>query len=77
LDAKDTSGHSSKSLDTVDTALPDSTKGGVTGSPDTTPRLHECTGDVSAFDTDSTVGKFDKHVDKVEAIVIGADRTKR
>ena len=39
--------------------------------------MHECTGDVSGFDTDSTVGKLDKHVDKVEAIAVGADRTKR
>jgi hypothetical protein len=34
IDAKDTS---DKSPDTVDDALPDSTKGRVTGSPDTTP----------------------------------------
>jgi hypothetical protein len=39
--------------------------------------MHECTGDVSGFDTDFTVGKLDKHVDKVKAIVIGANRTKR
>ena len=39
--------------------------------------MRKCTGDVSGFDTDSTVGELDKHVDKVEAIVVGADRTKR
>jgi hypothetical protein len=39
--------------------------------------MHECTGDVSVFGTDSTVGEFDEHVDKVEAIAVGADRTKR
>jgi hypothetical protein len=39
--------------------------------------MHEGTGDVSGFNTDSTVGELDKHVDKVEAIVVGADRTKR
>lgn len=39
--------------------------------------MHECTGDVSGFDTDSTVDELNKHADKVEAIVVGADRTKR
>ena len=39
--------------------------------------MHECTGDVSGLDTDSTVSELDKHVDKVEAIAVGADRTKR
>jgi hypothetical protein len=39
--------------------------------------MHECTGDVSGFDTDSTVGELDKYVDKVEAIAVGADHTKR
>jgi hypothetical protein len=39
--------------------------------------MHKCTSDVSGFDTDSAVGELDKHVDKVEAIVIGANRTKR
>jgi hypothetical protein len=39
--------------------------------------MHKCTSDVSGFDTDSTVGKLDKHVDKVEAIVVGTDGTKR
>ena len=39
--------------------------------------MHECTGDASGFDTDSTVGELNEHVDKVEAIVVGADRTKR
>ena len=39
--------------------------------------MHECTGDVSGFNTDSTVGELNKHIDKVEAIVVGADRTKR
>ena len=39
--------------------------------------MHECTGDVSGFDTDSTVGELNKHFDKVEAIAVGADRTKR
>jgi hypothetical protein len=39
--------------------------------------MHKCTGDVSGFDTDSTVGELDKHVDKVKAIVVGADSTLR
>jgi hypothetical protein len=39
--------------------------------------MHKCTSDVNGLDTDSTVGKLDKHVDKVEAIVVGANRTKR
>jgi hypothetical protein len=39
--------------------------------------MHECTGDVNGFDTDSTVGKFHKHVDKVEAIVSLAPTTQR
>jgi hypothetical protein len=39
--------------------------------------MHESIGDVNGFDTDSTVGELDKHVDKVKAIVVGADRTKR
>jgi hypothetical protein len=37
--------------------------------------MHECTGDVSGFDTDSTVGELNMHADKVEAIVLGANRT--
>jgi hypothetical protein len=38
-------------------------------------RLHGS--DVNGLDTDSIVGELHKHVDKVEAIVIGPDRTKR
>jgi hypothetical protein len=39
--------------------------------------MHVCTSDVNGLDTDSTVGELRKDIDKVEAIVIGVDRTKR